>query len=461
MVSSMKTSIVKNLTILLSFGLVVKLLGLFNRIILSRALTIEGLAYYTKLLPIATLFMTVASFSLGPVITQIVSKNISKKPYSNRDVIKKGFITATITATTVSIIHLILNYLICHYLLRMDILIRPFIYFIPLYFLQSYTAIFKGYFHGHGKMDSYAIGQLIEQIVRIILVYILIIPQIKISIINGVVAAILTLSIGEVIQNLYMFINLLFFTKIKGKTTIKIEYKTIVKPAINLTLNKLLTAIALFLEPIIYTYAFLKTGLSSKVADEFYAIIHGYAIPLILTTTFITVAIETAILPSLTSSYVSKDKEKFRKIVDKALLFCLIPGALFSFAFFNFSEEIMYLFYKTTKGALFVKIMAIPSFIAYFEGVFVSILISIDQEKTLVINTIITNLIHLIITFMFVSIPIINALGLVIAFSISMILSTIILLILCIKNKSYTINFKHVVICLISYSLLMSLSLFL
>ena len=457
----MKTNIVKNLTILLSFGMVVKLLGMLNRIILSRALTIDGLAYYTKLLPIASLFMTIASFSLGPVITQIVSKNISKRPYSNRDLIKKGFITATTTATIVSLIHLILNYLICHYLLRMDILIKPFIYFIPLYFLQSYTAIFKGYFHGHGRMDSYAIGQLIEQIVRIILVYILIIPQIKISVINGVVAAILTLSIGEIIQNLYMFINVIFFTKLKNKTTQKFEYKTIIKPAISLTINKLFNSIAMFLEPIIYTYAFLKTGLSNTIADEFYAIIHGYVIPLIFTTSFITASIETAILPSLTNSYSNKDDEKFQKIVDKALLFCLIPASLFSFFFFNFSEEIMYIFYKTTKGAIFVKIMAIPSFVAYFEGVFVAILIALDYEKKLVFNTIITNIFHLIIIYLLVSIPKFNALGLVVAFSITMIISTLLLMRLCNKNNCYKIKLKHLLIALLSYTLLMSISIFL
>ena len=121
----------------------------------------------------------------------------------------------------------------------------------------------------------------------------------------------------------------------------------------------------------------------------------------------------------------------------------------------------MELLYNTTKGAYYVKIMAIPSFIAYFEGVFVSILISIDQEKKLVLNTIITNLVHLIIIFMFVSIPAINALGLVIAFSITMIISPLILMILCIKNHSFKVNLKHIVICLISYLTLMSLSIFL
>ena len=457
----MKISIIKNLSILLSFGLIVKVLGLFNKIILSRALEIDGLAYYTKLIPIATLFMTIASFSLGPVITQTVSKNISKTPYSNRDLIKKSFITATTTASIVSIVHLVFNYLICHYLLRMDVLIKPFLFFIPLYYLQSYTAIFRGYFHGYGKMETYAIGQLLEQIVRILLVYILIIPQMKISLINGVVAAIITLSIGEIIQNLYMFICVLFFTKLNNKTTIKTEYKDIIKPAINLTINKLFTSITLFLEPIIYTYAFLKTGLSASISDELYAVIHGYAIPIILTTNFISIAIESAILPSLTIAHTNKDYKKVNEIVNKSLLLCFIPGAIMSFVCFNYSYELMYLFYKTTRGALYIKILAIPSFIAYFEGVFVSLLISTDNEKKLVISTIITNLLHLLTIFILVSIPYFNAMGLVISFAISMSNSTVFLYYLSVKKTTYRLKFKYFITGIFVYTLLMLISILL
>ena len=457
----MKTTIIKNLSILLSFGLAVKILGLFNKIILSRALQIEGLSYYTKLLPIASLFMTLAAFSLSPIITQTVSKNISRVPYSNRDLIKKALITATITASIVSIFHLVFNFLICHYLLKMDILIKPFLLFIPLYYLQSYGGILKGYFHGHNKMDIYAIGQLLEQITRIILVYIFIIPQINKSIINGVIAAIITLSIGEIIQNLYMLINVIFYTKLNNKTKIKTQYKDIIKPAISLTTNKLLTSVAIFLEPIIYTFAFVQTGLSSNIADEFYAIIHGYAIPLILTTNFISIAIETAILPSITSFNNKKEYQKINEIVNKALLICFVSGAIISYIFYNFSEELMYSFYKTTKGALYLKIMAIPSFIAYFEGVFVSLLIATDNEKKLVINTVITNSSHLLILYFLVSTPLLNAMGLVISFAVTMCLSTIILYILSIKHTTYRINVKWVSFIFIAYILFMLTSIFL
>ena len=132
-----------------------------------------------------------------------------------------------------------------------------------------------------------------------------------------------------------------------------------------------------------------------------------------------------------------------------------------SFIFFNFSNEIMYLFYKTTKGALFVKIMAIPSFVAYFEGVFVSSLIAIDKEKKLVISTILTNVIHLTTIFILVSIPYFNAMGLVISFSMIMILSTLILYKLCRKENCYKLDKKKVLLFLVIYALFMSLSYFL
>ena len=449
-----KSSIIKNLSILISFGLIVKVLGLFNKIILSRALEIDGLTYYTKLIPIATLFMSIASFSLGPVIMQKVSRNISTIPYSNRDLIKKSFITATITASIVSLVHLSLNYVICHYLLRMDVLIKPFVFFIPLYYLVSYTAIFKGYFHGHDKMDIYAIGQLFEQIIRIVLVYIFIIPQLKISLINGVIAAILTLSIAELFQNIYLFIRVLFFTNIKHKTNVKTKYIEIIKPATSLTANRLISSVTMFLEPIIFTLAFLNTGLSSALADELYATIYGYSIPLIMTTSFITIAIETAILPQLTYAHANNDENKINSIVNKALLYSFICGAIISLILFNFSYEIMQLFYNTTKGAYYVKIMAIPSFISYFEGVFVSLLIATKNEKRLVAITIITNILHLILMYILVSIPQINALGLVISVSALTSITPIILCYLAGKKTKIKINLKLASILILIYILL-------
>lgn len=452
----MRNTLFKNLSILLIFGIFVKILGLYNKIILTRTLGLKGLAMYTKMLPIAGLFLTIASFSLAPVVTQLVSINITRKPYSNRDLIYKSLKIAFITSSIVSIVHLIFNYVICHYLLKNDILIKPFLFFIPFYYLASVTGIFKGYFHGHNKMDVYALGQLIEQLIRIIACYLLIIPAIKKNVINGVVMAILTLSISEIAQNIYLFIRLLFFTKIKGKRSIKAEPKTIINKSINLTTGKLIGAIAGFLEPIIFTYAFLQTGLSQDIADNLYGIIYGYSIPIILTTTFITSSIESATLPSLISSYENNNQKEFNRTIDKALYLSYIPAIAVSYLYFYFSYEIMQFFYHTTYGAYYIKVMAIPSFIAYFEGVFVSSLLAIKKERFILINTILNNTLYLLLTYLLVSIPKINGLGLVISFSITMITSTLILAVFMIKSRTYRFNYKRILLGALYFALMMT-----
>ena len=244
----------------------------------------------------------------------------------------------------------------------------------------------------------------------------------------------------------------------KKTTNIETEYKEIIKPSLNLTLNKLFGSVTAFLEPIIFTYAFLKTGLSTVIADELYAVIYGYSIPIILTTNFISIAIETAILPTLTKLHIENNKKELNNIVKKALLLSFIPAVIISFIYFNFSYEIMEFFYKTTKGAYYIKLMAIPSFFAYFEGVFISLLIATKNEKTLVKNTIFTNILHLLLIYIFVSIPKINALGIIYSFSIVMILSPIVLYCFSVKNTPFSLKKRNLVLFLVIYALFMSLT---
>ena len=222
--------------------------------------------------------------------------------------------------------------------------------------------------------------------------------------------------------------------------------------------QRLIRTHALAAHPWVSRFFLVKKIKKVFTNDEFYAIIHGYALPIILITNFISIAIESAILPPLTIAHNNNDQKTIDKIVNKSLLLCFIPGAIISFIYFNFSYELMQLFYKTYKGALFIKIMAIPSFIAYFEGVFVSLLIATDNEKKLVINTIITNTLHLIFIFILVSIPYFNAMGLVISFSITMSLSTFILYTLARKHTKYKIKLTNVIFFLITYILFMCTS---
>ncbi len=433
-------SILYNLSILVTAGLLVKLLGMLNKIIITRILGVDGVSMYSLMMPTVMLLLGICSFSLSTSIQNIVSTNISKKSYSNRDLIKKCFIISTLLCCIISLITLIFNYSICHYLLKMDELQIPFLCFIPMYFFSSWGGVLKGYYHGHNKLNIYAFAQTLEQIIRILFSLFLIIYQEHFSLQTCLILIVLSMSVGEIFQFGFLFIYTIFFTKIKNETNIIYKYSDFMKTSTTLTISRLITSIAFFLEPIIFTYAFTLTGMSSTIANRYFGILHGYVIPLVITGSFITGAINQAILPSLTSN--KTNIEKTKDIISKSLFLSLIPGVLFFFLTFFYSNEVLTFVYGTNIGSIYLKLLGISAFISYFDGVFYAVLLAHNQEKKMLLHNIISSFIKLLLMFTFVQIPLLNAIGLPLSYAIVSVIGSIYGYYKLIKITNYKIKVK-------------------
>ncbi len=443
-----KTSILYNLSILVSAGIFVKLLGMVNKIIITRILGVDGISMFALMMPTVMLFLGICSFSLSTSIQNIVSQNIVKKTYSNRDLMIKCFTLSTLLCCIISLITLIFNYYICHYLLRIDSLQKPFLYFIPMYFFASWGGVLKGYYHGHNKLNIYALAQGVEQVVRILFSVIIIIFSNKLTTEQCLILIVLSLGIGELFQFSFLAIYSLFFTKIKNETTIKYNYSDFIKTSMTLTFNRLISSIAFFFEPIVFSYAFTLTGLSSDIANRYFGILHGYVIPIVLTASFVSISIQQAILPTLSSF--KNDFEKTNKIISKSMFLSFIPGALLCYLLFFYSNEILLLVYGQDIGARYLQLMAISSFVSYFDGVFGAILIVYSYEKKLLIFNICSSILKLFLIFVFVQMPSLNAIGLPLSYSIVSIISSIYCISKVIQITGYKINIKSILLCFVS-----------
>lgn len=444
-----KTSILYNLSVLLSFGLIVRVLGMVNKIIVNRVLGIEGVTLLSMMMPTVSLLLGIASYSLSTSVLNNVSKNLAKKPYSNRDLIKKSFIFATLLCTIVSLITLIFNYYICHYLLKLDQLQIPLTMFIPMYFFASYGGILKGYYHAHNKMKVYAIAQTIEQVVRIIysLTLLLIVDYFDVN--QLLILVVLSLGVGEASQFFFLLIYSAFYTKLKNKVTITAKYADFVITSTTLTINRLIGSIGYFLEPIVFTFAFSITGLSSDLATTYFGVFYGYVLPLIATCGFITQAISQSILPIL-----YKEKNNHNLIIQtisKSMFLSFIPGLILCYCFYFYSYEALDLIYSQTMGTTYLKMMAIPTLIAFFDGVFTAIIIAYQKEGKMLFITISTSILKLLTMFILVQNPKYNATGLVIASIIASIINTIIGFIITYKSTKYLPKLKSIILSLVLF----------
>ncbi|HPT89797.1 MAG TPA: oligosaccharide flippase family protein, partial [Bacilli bacterium] len=66
---------IKNTFILIISSLIIKVLGLLNRILLTRLLGHEGISLYILSLPTIILFISLCGFSLNTAVSKIVAMN--------------------------------------------------------------------------------------------------------------------------------------------------------------------------------------------------------------------------------------------------------------------------------------------------------------------------------------------------------------------------------------------------
>ena len=154
---------------------IIRLLGFFNRIMITRILQLEGMTLYVMITPTIFLFLTLSTMSINLSMTKLVSESIVTKNYSPKKLLIQGRKLLYKASIITIVLFLFLHKFISVNLLKDSSLIYPFLCSIPLYLVTGHTDLYKGYFNGIKQVKTSCIAVIIEQITRIfstiILVY--------------------------------------------------------------------------------------------------------------------------------------------------------------------------------------------------------------------------------------------------------------------------------------------------
>lgn len=418
----MKEKFIKSTIILVIGGLLTKILGMLIRIVMARTIGIEGLGLYMIVMPTFSLFITIATLSLPVAISKLVSED-----NKNNKKIVLGIMPIALTFDFILIaIIILLAPFIANNLLQNNNLYYPILAIsITLPFI-TISSIARGYFFGKQKMFPHVFSNIMEQIIRIIVI-VLMTPYL---LQKGITYAVTGLILVNVISELTSIFVLFFFLpknfKIK-RTDIKpdITYvKDIFSISIPTTLGRLTSSIGLFLEPIIITFVFLSLGYSSSYITSEYGIITGYVFPMVMMPSFLTGAISSALLPVISNNYAKKNYQEIKRKIKQAIFYSLligIPCTLFLFFCPKFSLNLIY---KTDLGTNYLKYASLIFFISYILGPLSSVLQAINKSKTIFISNLI-GVILKTLTLFFLSYLDINMSALLISYFISFLYITI------------------------------------
>ena len=391
----MKNKFIKSTIILIIGGLITKVLGMIIKIVLTRTIGTEGISEYMLVLPTFNLFITLSTLSLSTSLGKLIAEKRSSKK-----VIFSSIPFTMIYNFFLMIILIFLSKFISNTLLNNSITYYPILCISFTLPIIALSGILKGYFFGKNNMFPYTFENICEQIVRLLFIIFIVPKLLNISLIVAISSLVLVNILSEGIAIIVM---LLFIpNKSLDKESFKVD-KNIVKDVLNISIpstgSRLIGSISYFLEPIILTYAMLKSGSSLSLITSEYGIVTGYVYALLLIPSFFTMAISTSLLPIISKNYAERNMRIVKKGLSQGMLFSLLIGCFFTILFMLFPNYILKFIYNTTLGSDYVRLIA-PFFIFhYIQGPLTTYLQAINKAKCAMYGTLLGSIIKNILLF--------------------------------------------------------------
>lgn len=418
----LKNTLIKSTIILLIGGILTKILGMVIRIMLSRLLGTTGIGIYMLLLPTFTLFIALGQFGLPTAISKLVSEDTR----NNKNLVFSVIPVALLINFFIIIIIILLSGFISDTLLHQPNTKNAIICMGFVLPFISISSILRGYFFGKEKMIPHVVSNVLEDIIRLIILVL----GIPIFLSKGLYYAISYVILCNIISELSsIFILFLFLPKnfsIK-KDDFKLNKHDIVdtfKISIPTTGSRIIGSIGYFLEPIILTDILLYIGYSNSYIIYEYGIINGYVMPIVLLPSFFTLAISNALLPIISKSYIKKDYKYTLYKIKQAIFYSLLIGIPFTILIMIFPSPLLRFLYHTNEGIPYIEILAPICILFYIQSPLISSLQAMDKANDALYGTLGGMIIRTIALALF-SLLHIGLYGLIIATSLNIIYVTI------------------------------------
>lgn len=417
-----KSKFIKSTIILLIGGFITKILGMIIKIITSRLLGTEGIGIYMLITPTFSLFIAIAQLGFPVAISKLVAEETKNNKNLVFSIIPISILINTIILFLIFISgDFIANTLLHEPRTKLAIICIGFV----LPFI-SISSIVRGYFFGKEKMLPHVVSNVLEDIVRMIIL----ILGIPIFIKNGLEFAVAFLVLSNIISELTSILILFFFLpknfKMHKKDFVpnKQNLKDIFSISIPTTGSRLIGNIGYFFEPIILTSTLLLVGYDNNFIVTEYGIISGYVIPLLLLPSFFTMAISQALIPIISKATSHRNYKYAKNKLKQAIFFSLLIGIPMTLLFEFIPEIPLKLIYNTNEGINYIRILAPICLLHYIQAPLSSTLQAMGKAKDALKGTLIGIILRTSTLFIFSSLKI-GMWGLVIATSINIIYVTL------------------------------------
>ena len=157
--------------------------------------------------------------------------------------------------------------------------------------------------------------------------------------------------------------------------------KDVMAISIPTTSSRLIGSVGYFFEPIILTQTLMFVGYNNSFITREYGIVSGYAMQMLLMPSFFTMAISQALIPVISKEYARNRISYIKKKIKQACLISFGIGFIITLIIFLFPNFFLKLFFNTTEGTTYLRVLAPFFLIFYLEGPLTSALQAMNKAK--------------------------------------------------------------------------------
>ncbi|KYD32852.1 MULTISPECIES: stage V sporulation protein B [Bacillaceae] len=433
--------------ILIVAGLITRILGFVNRIVVARVIGEEGVGLYMMAMPTLVLAITITQMGLPVAISKLVAE---AEAVGDRQKVKKILVVSLTITSILSVIFFPTMILLAPFLSRTLFTdprtYYPLIAIAPVVPIIAVSSVLRGYFQGKQQMKPYAYSQLLEQIVRISLIAYCTKALLPYGIEYAAAGAMFSSVIGEFMSLLYLLYMFKLKKSIKLRTKFiqyvkagKETFASLMRIALPTTGSRLIGSLSWFLEPIVVANSLAMAGVATTLATKQYGQLTGYALPLLMLPSFITYSLSTSLVPAISEAMAQKQTLLVEHRIQQAMRLSLVTGGLSVVVLYVFAEPLMQLMYGTSEATIFVKVMAPFFLFYYFQGPLQAVLQALDLAKAAMTNSLIGAAVKIVCIFALATQPSLGIMGAALAVAINTVLVTLLHFATIIKVVSYSI----------------------
>jgi len=368
----------------------------------------EGMGLFQLIMPIYALAWSISCAGFNTTVSKLIAQERARGEFGNMGrMLKQSVLITTLLGFILSVLLWFGADLLAARFFNDPRTLMPLRLLALAFPFMAAGTCMRGYFIGLQETAIPAANQVLEQIVRMAVIYMLAARFVPRGLEYAAAVAVIAIVAEEIFSCVFVFISYRIFKKKRRFNTRpsilpRQSLILIMSMALPLTGNRVAGSLLSAWENVLIPSRLQMYGLSATEAISEFGRISGMAMPLIFFPTAVLTALSVTLVPAVSEAAAAGQFKRITGAANKALLFAAITGMGAMGLFLFFSHELGMAIYRQPIG-LMLQLLGIMCPFIYMQIILSGVLNGLGCQMVIFRNSIISSLIS--IAFIYLLVP--------------------------------------------------------